>query len=181
MTQSSIIQLHDKSFELCLTSDEIQATVRRLSKQLSNRLTPDDDVMILGVLTGAVYFCIDLIRQLDIPYTISFIEAKSYSALRSSGKVSLQAIHNSVQGQHVVIVEDIIDSGKTLQTILDYIKDGQPAKITVVSLFYKPEADQCAHPPDLVGYSIPNQFVVGYGMDYDGLGRELKDVYRLNS
>ena len=137
------------------------------------------DLLVIGVLNGAVFVTIDLIRKLNIHYRLDFIQASSYQGTSSTGKVKLTKIKERILDSHVLLVEDIVDTGRTVDVIRKSILQSKPASFRVASLFYKPEADLKNNPPDFIGFSIPSYFIVGYGLDYDGLGRDLPDVYKV--
>ncbi len=172
------IKIHDLQFEEWITKDQIDTAVNRLAKEIRPKYQ-SLDLLIIGVLNGAVFFTIDLIRKLEIPYRLDFIQATSYKGTQSTGQVSVTAIKEKIEHSHVLIVEDIVDTGRTIDVIKKTIELKNPKSIRIASLFYKPEADEKNNPPDFVGFSIPNHFILGYGLDYNGLGRELEDVYKI--
>ena len=126
-----------------------------------------------------VFFTIDLMRALDLPYRLDFVQASSYKGLTSTGVVNVTPIKEKIENSHVLLIEDIIDTGRTIEVIKKVVLEQKPTSFRIASLFYKPDADENNAPPDFVGFSIANHFILGYGLDYDGLGRELKDVYRV--
>ena len=174
-----LIKLHDKWFRRWITAEEIEVMVQRIGRELNDVLPMEDDVVMLGVLSGSVFFYVDLIRHLSRDVHMDFVHVKSYDGMESSGRVHMGEVHTNITDRHVVIVEDIIDSGRSIMALKKRLRSFKPKSIMVVALFYKPEADRYHIPPDLVGKNIANDFIVGFGLDYDGLGRNLKDVYRV--
>lgn len=172
------IKIHHLNFEEWLPQEDIEKAVKRLAEEIMPKYQ-DMDTLVIGVLNGAVFFTVDLIRQFNFPFRLDFVQAASYQGMESTGKVEVTAIKEKIEGSHVLLVEDIVDTGRTIQVIKNKIQQANPASIEVASLFYKPDADENNNPPDYIGFSIPNHFILGYGLDYDGLGRELRDVYKV--
>ena len=138
------------------------------------------DVIFLGILNGAFIFAADLIRQIKTPCRISFVKTASYKGTHTTGRVeTLLGLGEEINGKTVVIVEDIIDTGLTLEEVLKQIKSHQPAEIIVVALLFKCDACIKDVKIDYLGREIPNDFVIGYGLDYNGYGRNLRDIYKI--
>jgi len=174
-----MIKIGDKEFEEFLTEGEIQSYVQALAQEI-DRDFAGKDLLILGILNGAFLFAADLVKYMSIDPEISFLKYASYEGTSSTGKVkNLIGINEDFTGKHIVIVEDIVDSGNTLAHILALLKDKKSASISTATLFFKPEAYQQNIALRYVGKEIPNQFVVGYGMDYLGKGRNLTGLYQL--
>lgn len=177
----STIIVHNKKFELYLSSELIQNRIAELAKQISTDYK-DTEVCFVSVLNGALYFTSDLMLNYPKPCTLQTVKCKSYEGLRSTGKIEFQLPFNEqINGKHVILLEDIIDTGNTLTFLLEEIKAFQPASVKICTLLLKPEA--LTHPLsiDYIGLEIPNAFVLGYGLDYDGLGRNYKDIYKIIS
>lgn len=139
------------------------------------------DVVFIAVLNGAFMFAADVLKSIAIPCEISFVKMKSYDGFNSSGKVEeLIGLGTELKGKSVVILEDIIDSGLTIDNIIRLIEDQEPNEVKICTLLYKPDAFKGKHAPDLIGFSIPNAFVVGYGLDYNEHGRNLDAIYQIN-
>ena len=178
MPPSTTIHAHDLTFTPLLPAVEIQRRV----KELGDRITDDYRgrcPLFLGVLNGAFVFAADLIRHCRIDAEISFIKLASYHGTESSGEVKkLIGLTEEVEGRDVILVEDIVDSGRTLHEFLPDLRRLNPRSIEVASLLLKPDALE--HEIDIryLGFEIPDQFVIGYGLDYDGLGRNLPAIYR---
>jgi hypoxanthine phosphoribosyltransferase len=173
------ISVDDKDFELLLEYDQIKKRTRFLGIQI-NMDYEDKTPLFIGVLNGSFIFMADLIKEIQISSEITFIKVSSYKGDTSTGDVKeVLGLDLDLKGREIIVVEDIIDTGLTLNSVLATIKQQQPASIAVCTLLYKPQAikeeiEELAY----VGFEIPNEFVVGYGLDYNGLGRNLKDIYR---
>ena len=172
------IQLHNLRFEKWISSEEINQKIKSMAEEIKE-VYEGTDLLVIGVLNGAVFTTVDLMRELKIHYRMDFIQASSYKGTSSTGKVSLTKIKERILDSHVLLVEDIVDTGRTVDVIRTSILKSKPASFRVASLFYKPDADIKNRPPEFIGFSIPTYFIVGYGLDYDGLGRDLKDVYKV--
>lgn len=175
----SIIRVHDKQFEPYLTANEISARIKTLAGQLDKDYAGKRPLFI-AILNGSFIFAADLFKELTIDAEICFIKLASYKGTKSSGQViTAIGLDTDLFGREVVIVEDIVDTGKTLSEFLPQLKHQQPASMKIVALLHKPEATVFPIPIDYLGFSIPNKFVVGYGLDYDGLGRNIREIYKL--
>jgi hypoxanthine phosphoribosyltransferase len=172
------IQLHDKSFEIYLSEQEIQEKIRGIAGRL-NEDYKNKRPLFIAILNGSFMFAADLFKYLTIDAEICFIKLASYRGMKSSGHV-ITAIGLDVDlyDRDVVILEDIVDTGKTLNEFLPKLDHQQPKSLKIAALLHKPEATQFEMKIDYVGFSIPNKFVVGYGLDYDGLGRNFKEIYQ---
>ena len=174
-----MIQIHDKTFVPYLSEDMIKERVKLMAAEISRDYAGKQPLFI-GILNGAFMFASDLFKELTIEAEISFIKLASYSGTRSSGKVlTAIGLDADINGRHIVIVEDIVDTGKTLSTFMPQLEHQGPASIKLAALLNKPEATTHPIKIDYLSFSIPNKFVVGYGLDYDGLGRNLKEIYQL--
>lgn len=175
----SVIRVHDKNFEPYLTAEEIAQTIKRLAGEL-DRDYADKRPLFIAVLNGAFMFASDLFKHLTIEAEICFIKLASYKGTKSSGRVlTAIGLDNEVYQRHVVIVEDIVDTGKTLTEFMPQLVHQQPASINICALLHKPEATVNPIEINYLGFTIPNKFVVGYGLDYDGLGRNIPEIYKL--
>ncbi len=173
------IKLHDKSFELFITHEKIQTYVRALADKLNASLR-GENVFFLGILNGAFMFASDILKLIDLECRVSFVKLASYEGTLSSGNVKrLIGINEDIKDQTVVIIEDIVDTGLTLDHILRQLRGYEPKAIKIATMFFKPEAYKMDFDLDYVGLEIPNKFIVGYGLDYEGYGRNLKDLYTL--
>ena len=173
------VTVHDKRFRISVTAEEIQARVAEIARQMNTDLA-GQDVVFLGILNGSFIFAADLLRGIEMPCKISFVKFTSYEGVHSTGNVrELIGLNEDLKGKTVVIIEDIVDTGKTMVDLLEYLKRFEPAEVRIATLMYKPEACRKDLKIDYFGFSIPNDFIVGYGLDYDGLGRNLKDIYKV--
>ena len=175
------VQLHDLSFEPMIKEKEILAEISKLATQIKEKHA-NKRPLFLGVLNGAYVFAADLVRACDFECEISFIKLSSYRGTQSTDNLTtLIGLNESVEGRAVIIVEDIIDSGKTLSKFIPELMALKPASVEVAALLVKP--DSIEYPIDIhyQGFEIPPAFVVGYGLDYDGLGRNLRDIYQLKA
>jgi hypoxanthine phosphoribosyltransferase len=173
------IEIDEKNFELMLEYEQIKKRIRLLAIQLNvdfeNRIP-----VFIGVLNGSFIFLADLIKEIHISSEVSFVKVSSYEGEKSSGKIKKEiGLQMSLKDRDVIIVEDIVDSGKTLEYLLEMINKENPASVNVCTLLLKPKSlkvqiDEITY----VGFEIPDEFVVGYGLDYNGLGRNLRDIYR---
>jgi hypoxanthine phosphoribosyltransferase len=142
----------------------------------------DKNPLFLSILNGAFIFTADLFREIDIPAEVSFIKLKSYRKMETSGKIKeLIGLENNIFNRNIIIVEDIVDTGKTLHHILEEFQELGTKSIEILTLLYKPDANKIPLDLKYVGFEIPNDFVVGYGLDYDGYGRNFKDIYKVVS
>jgi hypoxanthine phosphoribosyltransferase len=173
------IQILDKNFREYLTEKVIQKRIEELAKQVNEELA-GKEVVFLGILNGAFLFAADLFRRIDLPARISFVKLASYQGTSSSGSIKeLIGWNEDINNKTIVVIEDIVDTGNTLERIVDELVIRKAAEIKIAALLYKPEAYTKNIPLDYIGFEIPNNFVVGYGLDYDGFGRNLPSVYTL--
>jgi hypoxanthine phosphoribosyltransferase len=177
----STIQVLDKTFEIYLLEAAIQEKITALANQL-NQDYAGKRPLFLSILNGSFLFTADLFKQITIEAEVSFIKLASYKGTSSTGNViTAIGLDINVKDRHVIILEDIIDTGKTLHHYLPQLELLQPASIKIAVLLNKKEALQFPVHVDYACFEIPNKFVVGYGLDYDGLGRNSKDIYQLQA
>lgn len=173
------VKLHDKEFEMFISDERIEAGITEVARALDLALNGRRPLM-LGVLNGSFLFMADLIKKMEIEVEISFVKLASYHGTSSSGSVKhLVGLNESLKDRYVVIVEDIVDTGLTIKSLMESIKEHQPAEVRVATLLYKPDAYKEEIPIDHIALSVPNDFLVGYGLDYDGIGRNLNHIYKL--
>jgi hypoxanthine phosphoribosyltransferase len=173
------IRILDKDFRELLTGKVIQKRIEELARQINNDLT-GKEVVFLGILNGAFLFAADLIRHIDFPARISFVKLASYQGTSSSGTIKeLIGWNEDIKNKTIVVVEDIVDTGNTLERIVDELAIRKASEIKIAAMLFKPAAYTKSIPLDYIGFEIPNDFVVGYGLDYDGFGRNLSSVYTL--
>ena len=173
------VTIKDKTFETSMPGAQIQARVRELARQISHDMEGRNP-LFLAVLNGSFIFAADLMREMTIPCEISFVKLASYQGVTSTGKIKeVLGINEDLHGRTVIILEDIIETGLTIKRMIESLGTRNPASIHVCSLFFKPDRLQEDLKPDYVAFSIPNDFILGYGLDYDQQGRGLKDLYTL--
>lgn len=174
------IEIEDKEFEQLLEYDQIKKRIRFLGIQLN--VDYEDKVPVfLGVLNGSFIFMADLVKQINISSEMTFIKVSSYGGEDSSSGIVKEVIglDLALRNRHVIIVEDIVDTGTTIGFLIKKIKEQQPASVSVCTLLFKPNSlKEDIEEIEYVGFEIQNEFVVGYGLDYKGLGRNLTDIYR---
>ena len=175
----SVVKIKDKTFRTSISEAEILEKVQVVAERI-NKDFEDKNPLFLAVLNGAFIFAADLMRMVTIPSEISFVKYASYSGTSSTGNLKkLMGINQSVEGRHVIIVEDIVDSGFTMQHMIEELKANHPASVHVCSLLVKPENLQVPLDIEYAVMEIPNDFIVGYGLDYDQQGRNLRDIYTI--
>ena len=173
------IQIKDKRFRISIPEEEIKARVKAVAEQI-NRDMADKNPLFLCVLNGSFIFAADLMREITIPSTIPFVKLASYEGTISTGKVhEVIGLNESITGRTVVIVEDIVDTGRTMRRMMEQLGTRNPASVHICSLFVKPSKLEEPLDIDYVAFSIPDDFIVGYGLDYDQQGRNLKHVYTI--
>jgi hypoxanthine phosphoribosyltransferase len=173
------IRVHDKQFEPYISASDISGRIKEVAGQL-NRDFEGKRPLFIAILNGSFMFASDLFKQLTIEAEICFIKLASYKGTKSTGHViTAIGLDMDIIGRDVVIIEDIVDTGKTLSEFLPQLQHQQPASMKIVALLHKPEATVYPIKIDYLGFSIPNKFVVGYGLDYDGIGRNVKEIYKL--
>lgn len=173
------VRVHDKSFETYLDESTIINRVKEIAQQISSDYAGKRPYFI-AILNGSFMFASDLFKHVSIEAELCFIKLASYKGMKSSGNVVTSiGLDDDLFGKDVVIVEDIVDTGKTLHNFLPKLEHQQPSSLKIATLLHKSEATAYPLQLDYVGFDIPNKFVVGYGLDYDGLGRNLKEIYQV--
>jgi hypoxanthine phosphoribosyltransferase len=172
------VKIHDKTFQLFIPYEKIRATVERMAEKMNNDLNGKKPLFIC-ILNGSFMFAAELFKRIDlIDSEISFVKLASYNGEQTTGNVKqLIGLNEKIEGRTVVVLEDIVDSGITIDNIQDQLKKLKPKKVSVATLLLKPDALIKEVELDYVGLEIPNDFIVGYGLDYDGYGRNLNDIY----
>jgi len=173
------INILDKYFREYLTENTIQQRINELAEVMNSDLA-GKEVVFLGILNGAFLFAADLFRRITFPARISFVKLASYQGTSSSGTIKeLIGWNEDIKNKTIVVIEDIVDTGNTLERIVDELNIRKAAEVKIAALLYKPYAYTKNIPLDYIGFEIPDNFVVGYGLDYDGFGRNLPAVYSL--
>ncbi|MBK8558062.1 MAG: hypoxanthine phosphoribosyltransferase [Lewinellaceae bacterium] len=180
MPTRDFIQLHDLRFVPLISETDIQARVGELGKILTEQYAGKNPLFI-SILSGAFVFAADLMRAFDSDCEVGFVKLSSYSGTRSSGDVqTVMGLEKNLKDRHIIIVEDIVDTGRTLHFFINHLRAMEPASICTVTFLRKPDAMEFPVEVDHVGFDIDNRFVVGYGLDYDDLGRNLPGLYQLS-
>ncbi|MBC7866595.1 MAG: hypoxanthine phosphoribosyltransferase [Gloeobacteraceae cyanobacterium ES-bin-316] len=175
----SLIQVKDKKFVPFLSSAQIDEQLQRLANEINGDYAGKKPLFI-AILNGSFMFAADLFKKLDCDPEICFIKLASYKGTRSTGHVITSiGLDESLKDRHVIILEDIVDTGKTLNEFLPQLHDQHPASLKIVALLHKPEALLFPVKIDYLGFEVPNKFLLGYGLDYDGIARNLGEIYRL--
>ena len=173
--------IHDKKFSKFISSAKIQKAVEGIAKKI-NKDFKDKKPIFISVLNGSFLFTADLLKKIKIECEISFVKLSSYSGTASTGSMNtLIGLNENLKNRNIVILEDIVDSGNTIAKLLPELQVHQPKKISIATLFFKPEAYKKRIKLDYIGLEVPNDFLVGYGLDYNGLGRNLLDIYTLKT
>ena len=173
------LQIKDKTFAVSIPAAQLQKEICRVAGEL-NRNMEGKEPLFLPVLNGSFIFAADLLREITVPCEISFIKLASYAGTHSTGEIrEVIGLSKDITDRHVVIVEDIIDSGLTMAHMIETLQKQNPASISVCSMLVKPDALKVQVPIDYCCLEIPNDFIVGFGLDYDGFGRNTKDIYTL--
>lgn len=171
------IKIHDLTFEIKITSAEIQQAVMEVATKINNDLKGKKP-LFLAVLNGSFMFASDLLKKINIDCEISFVKVASYHGTASTGEIKgLIGINEDIKNRTVVIIEDIVDTGNTIETIWNELKGKGAADVKIATLLFKPLAYTKTIPIDYAAIKVPNDFLVGYGLDYNGLGRNLEDIY----
>ena len=166
-----------------LTSEEIARAVDRVARCIREDVMQEEgNPLFVVMLNGAFMFASDLLRAIDVPCEVAFMRMKSYQGTASTGTVDLlQDMHAEISGRTVIVIEDIVDTGATMHALLEHLQRRRPKCVKIASLLFKPESLQYDVPVDYVAFEIPRDFIVGYGLDYDEEGRNLKDIYVIDN
>lgn len=173
------VKILDKEFKLAVSSTRIEEAITRMATRM-NRDLSGRKVIFLGILNGSFVFAADLFRKITFDSQITFLKLASYQGTSTSGKIQrLIGMNEDIKDHTVIILEDIVDTGHTLDNIIKQLKGYEPAEIKIATLLFKPEAYQFTIKLDYVGIEVPNDFLIGYGLDYNGYGRNLKQIYSI--
>lgn len=175
------VTIRDKEFELFISEAEILKSIDRIAEQMNKDLLNKNPLFVC-VLNGSFMFASELMKRVNIPSEISFVRMASYQGTQSTGKIKeIYGLEENIMGRSVVIIEDIVDTGHTMSLIIDQLKGGNPEEIKIATLLFKPDALKTEVKLDYVALEIPSDFIVGFGLDYDGYGRNLADIYKIKS
>jgi len=176
------IKLHDKSFKVFIPHSKIEKSIKAVAEQLNNDYKDVETPLFLSVLNGSFMFTADLMKSVNFNCEISFIRLSSYSGIKSSGEIKqIMGINQPLKGRSVIIVEDIVDTGATIEELYSILMKAGVKDVKVCTLLFKPDAYKKDIKIDYAALRIPNDFIVGYGLDYNGLGRQYKDIYVLDN
>ena len=174
-----MIIIENNSFQKYISSEDIQAKVSLLATKINTDYSSKKPYFI-SVLDGSFMFTSDLLKKVTIPNQVSFVKIKSYENTESTGNINqLIGLQDNIQGKDIVILEDIVDTGKTMDFLVNELSQENPASISIATLVYKPASFAGKHIPNYVGFEISNEFIIGYGMDYNGYGRNLESIYQI--
>jgi hypoxanthine phosphoribosyltransferase len=175
--ESDKIKLHDKQFKVMIPATEIDQAVQRVADKLNEHYAGKTPIF-LGVLSGAFLFLSDLVRKTTFDSQLAFVKISSYEGTQSTGVVKQQfGVDFDIEGRDIIIVEDIVETGHSMNYLLNHLRAKNPASLSICTLFFKPEKFLYDYKIDYTALSIGNEFIVGYGLDYNQLGRNLKDIY----
>jgi hypoxanthine phosphoribosyltransferase len=178
---TALVTLKDKQFKPYLDEQEILREIKKMAYQINEELKNENPFFLI-ILNGSFMFAASLLKEIQFPCEISFVKLASYEGTKSTGNVNeLIGLSEDITGRNIVILEDIVDTGETLLKIHHLLTNKKVNSIKVASLLFKPDSYKKNIPVDYTCFKIPNDFVVGYGLDYDGFGRNLKDIYVLNT
>lgn len=177
------IHIKNKTFHPYISGEEIARAVDRVARCIREDVRQEEGTPLFVVmLNGAFMFASDLLRAIDVPCEVAFMRMKSYQGTASTGTVDLlQDMHAEISGRTVIVIEDIVDTGATMHALLEHLQRRRPKCVKIASLLFKPESLQYDVPVDYVAFEIPRDFIVGYGLDYDEEGRNLKDIYVIDN
>ena len=174
------VKIHSKWFEIYLSGVQIKERIREMGEEISGDFE-GEELVLVGILNGSFVVMADLAREIQLPTHCEFLKISSYSGMESTGEVkSLIGLGMDLKGKNVLIVEDIVDTGLSMEYLISAFLQYQPKRLAIATLLFKKEAFRFNYALDYVGFEIPNKFVVGFGLDYDGLGRNFPDLYQLS-
>ncbi len=172
------VKLHDKCFEVMIPAEQIARAVKEVAARLNEDYKDKPTPLFLGVLNGSFMFMSDLIKEIEFNCELSFVKLASYSGTSTTGKVQeLIGLKNNIEGRDIIVVEDIVDTGESISHLMRSLSGHSPKSVEVATLFFKPDSYAKDFPIKYRAMNIGNEFIVGYGLDYDQLGRNLKDIY----
>ncbi len=171
------VKILDKEFKISITAASIKQAIENIASQINNTYD-GEEVLFISILNGAFMFSSDLVKRIKLQCQVSFIKLSSYSGNSSTGKVEeLIGLSENIKGRHVIILEDIVETGSTLNILAGQLKAMEPASLKIATLLFKPQAYLKNLNLDYIGIEIPSEFIIGYGLDYNGYGRNYEDIY----
>jgi hypoxanthine phosphoribosyltransferase len=172
-----ITQIKNRNFSIFINAQQLNNRITELASTISKDIA-DKDPLFIAVLNGSFMFAADLFKEFNFPCQISFVKIASYQGSKSTGNITeLVGLKENIEGRHIILIEDIIDTGLTIQHLLEEVIAKKPASLRIATLLLKREALKIEINPEYVGFEVPNKFLIGYGLDYDGYGRNLKHIY----
>jgi len=176
------VKLKDKEFRVSIPAEKIQEVIAEMAAKINNDYKNKNVPLFISVLNGSFMFTADLLKHISFNCEITFLKLSSYQGTSTTGTVKqLIGVNEKIADRDIIVLEDIVDTGITLEQIIEQLKTYNPSSVKVASLLFKPAAYKKSIGIDYVGMEIPNDFIIGYGLDYDGLGRNLADIYTLKS
>lgn len=173
------IRLKDKEFELFIPENEIREAVARMAKDIEADVK-DANPLFVGILNGAFMFASELMHELDAPYELTFARYSSYKGTSTTGVINeIMPIKADIRGRHIILLEDIIDTGYTMSHVMEKLRREGAADVRLATMLFKPDSLKCDLKPDYVGLQIPADFIVGHGLDYNEMGRAFRDIYKV--
>lgn len=174
------VKLHDKTFELSIPYEELNVAIQKVADQINEDYKEKETPLFLGVLNGAFMFLGELMQKIDLTCEVQFVKLASYVGTTSTGKVQdLIGLNGSIEGRHVVIVEDVVDTGESMDHLLRTLAQHKPGSVAIATLLFKPTKFTKDYEVKYRALEIPDDFIVGFGLDYDDIGRNLKDIYTI--
>ena len=178
--EETTIRLHDKKFRLSIPYARIETAVKKTAERMEKDYADKECPLFVGVLNGAFMYMAELMKHFASPCEMAFVRISSYEGTASTGQVrELLGLSEDIAGRHVIVVEDIVETGISIEHIKTMLRERHAASVAVSTLLFKPDCLRTGTPPDYYALSIPNRFIVGFGLDYDRLGRNLKDIYEI--
>lgn len=173
------IRLKDKEFELFIPEEKIKKAISKLASQIRIDIEGKNPLFV-GILNGAFMFTAELMRQLNEPYEVTFARYSSYKGTQTTGEIhEIMPIQTAIKGRTLVLLEDIIDTGFTMQYVIDQLRQAGAAEVCLATMLFKSQSLNYPLKPDYIGLTIPNDFIVGYGLDYEGMGRAYRNIYKV--
>lgn len=174
------VKLHDKTFELSIPHEQIAEAIQKVADAINEDYKGVETPLFLGVLNGAFMFLGELMSRIDLTCEVQFVKLASYVGTTSTGKVQdLIGLTDSAEGRHIIVVEDVVDTGESMEHLLDVLKEHKPASVAIATLLFKPTKFTKNYEVKYRAMDIPDDFIVGFGLDYDDIGRNLKDIYTI--
>lgn len=174
------VRLGDKVFEQFIPYEDLNTAIEKLAGKINRDFAGKETPLFIGVLNGAFMFFSELLQKIDFQCEVTFVKLSSYHGTTSSGTVTeLIGLKDNIRGRHVIVVEDIVDTGESIAHLMNSLVGHQPASIDIATMLFKPDSYKKDFPIKYAAMDIPNDFIVGFGLDYNQLGRNLRDIYKI--